>query len=275
MQAIYLLNENPIFYGMFSISVRLLKKYNPNIEIKLFYIQDKGQDSWKETRRIQSLIDPEEAKKYLITNKEQLVDLCKKLNIEIEYCENLGLNQNYTPLHRHYLKNISSENCLLLDVDTFILKEIDFSDYKDFDFVAHPMMSFSVDKVEMTKWIFNYFNNGLKKVFMSPFNSGVVFWNNGWIKKYGEQVLEYCNKLKYKKHPMSSTMYTLREDGRNREEVACTLFVLENDLKWTYFNFQHVQTFNLKGETSIFHTTSIAWPHYFNFFAKQGSFTSI
>ena len=68
---------------------------------------------------------------------------------------------------------------------------------------------------------------------------------------------------------MADLMFTLREDGRAREEVACTLFVLENDLKWSYFDKKHLQTFNFTGNTVIFHSTSIAWSQYFNFFAKE------
>lgn len=273
MKCVYLLNENPVFYSMFSVSIRMLRKYNQKIPVQLLYIQDEDKDSWGETRKIIEHVGPSYLH-YLTYDKNDLFDLCSDLNVDIEICPKLETPQNYTPIHRHYLQKCSDEACLLLDSDTFIFNNVEllFDQYKNADFIAHPMMSISKKTGDMSpiQLVMTYAKNQkIKKISMYPFNSGVVLWNNGWMKRYGEVVVQMCDKLKHKKHLMSEMMYTLREDGRNREELACSLFVLENDLKLEYFRPKHVETFKFSSNPVVFHTTSSAWASYFNFFAKE------
>jgi len=278
---VYLLNQNPIYRGMFSVSVRLLRKYNPNLPITLFYVEDGGADNYVSSTNLAQYISADNAKKYLKIEEPEIFDLCKELNVNLRRVP-APIKQltGYNSTHRIYLKEIQDETVLLLDVDTFIFDNLDsLLDHNKVDFVADYMQSYSAAEskqayTEQTFWVFNYEKDknpaNPVKVRMSPFNSGVVVFNNGTAAKYGEQILGYCNRLLLKKHPMAEIMYAHREDALNREECACTLFVLENNLMCNYFDKSDVQTYKLKSSpVKIFHTTSPAWPFFFDSFIKQ------
>ena len=140
------------------------------------------------------------------------------------------------------------------------------SKYYDYDFVACPLVAVNASQKEVSlikhKVRFSYFeNNMIIKETLLPYNSGVVFWKGNFLKSYGKQVLKYCNDLLYKKHPMSDMMYTLREDARNREEIACNLFIFESGLKHTYFDCQDVDIYNFKENPAILHSSSTGFPY--------------
>jgi hypothetical protein len=277
---VYFLNQNPIYRGIFSVSIRLLRKYNPDLPVTLFYVEDSGLDSYLPSSQLVKYISAENAKKYLKTEEHELFDLCKELNVDLRRVPIPVKNLNgFNSTHRIYLKEIQDTSVLLLDVDTFIFDNLDFLFDTKLDFVADNMQSYypSTDGqkayTEKTFWVFNYEKDknpeNPVKVRMSPFNSGVVVFNNGTASDYGRQVLNYCNRLLLKKHPLSEVMYAHRDDARNREECACTLFVLENNLTWDYFDKKDVQTYNLEFPVKIFHTTNSAWPYFFDAFVKQ------
>lgn len=275
---VYILNQNPIYRGMFSVSVRMLRKHNPSIPIILLYIQDAGLDNYKLPSNLAKHIGRDAAKKYMMIEEQEIFDLCKNLHIELRCLPSpCHLLNRYSSAHRVYLKEIQEESVLLLDTDTFIFENIDSLFDKQSDFVADRMRGYFVstkDKpphTEQTSWLVT-FKNGLEniKVKMSPFNSGVVVFHKGKAALYGEQVGDYCNQLLLKKHPFADVMYAHREDARNREECACTLFVLENKLTWEYFDKSEVQTHTSEFPTKIFHSTSPAWPYYFDMFGNQG-----
>lgn len=280
---VYFLNQNPIYRGMFSVSVRLLRKYNPNLPVNLFYVEDGGADNYLPSFQLAKYISADNAKKYLKIEEQEVFDLCKEFNINLHRVPAPVKQLNgFNSTHRLYLKEIQDESVLLLDADTFIFDNLDALFENKFDFIADYMQSYypategKQAYTEQTFWVFNYEKDKNPevpvKVRMSPFNSGVVVFNNGTAAKYGEQVLNYCNRLLWKKHPLSETMYAHRPDARNREECACTLFVLENNLTWNYFDKLDVQTCKLELPTKVFHTTNSAWPYFFDALAKQNLF---
>jgi len=277
---VYFLNQNPIYRGMFSVSARLLRKYNPDLPVTLFYVEDGGLDNYQPSLQLAQFISADNAKKYLKIEEEELFDLCKELNITLrKVAAPIKQLNGFNSTHRVYLREIQDESVLVLDADTFIYNDITPFFDMDCDFAADYMQSYipasegQQASTEQTYWMFNYEKDKNPedpvKVRMSPFNSGVALFKNGNAAKYGEQVLNYCNRLLLKKHPLSEIMYAMREDARNREECACTLFVLENNLKWEYFSSADVQTYKLAFPVKIFHTTNSAWPYFFDALAKQ------
>jgi len=277
---VYFLNQNPIYRGIFSVSIRLLRKYNPNLPVTLFYVEDGGVDSYLPSLKLCKYISSDNAKKYLKIEESEIFDLCKELDVNLRRVKPPVKQLNgFNSTHRVYLKEVQDESVLLLDSDTFVYGNLDYFFDKKLDFVADKMQSYSPAAegkqayTEKTFWVFNYEKDRNPetpvKVRMSPFNSGVVVFNNGTAAKYGEQVLSYCNRLLLKKHPLAELMYVHREDARNREECACVLFVLENNLTWGYFDESDVQTYNFEFPVKVFHTTNSAWPYFFNVLAKQ------
>lgn len=278
---VYLLNQNPIYRGIFSVSVRTLRKHNPDIPIILFYVEDYGMDNYHPSLKLAKHIGADQAKKYLKVSEIEIFDLCKELNIDLRRvkspCQELN---RYTPAHRVYLKEVKEESVLLLDSDTFIFGNIDSFFEKKSDFIADRMRGYSIPSdgsppiTEQISLVYVYEKNknpeDLARVRVTPFNSGVVVFHKGTAAQYGEEILNYCNRLLFKKHPLSHLVHAYREDARNREEFACTLFVLENNLSWEYFEKSEVQTHTLESWPTIFHSTSVTWPQYFDAFAKQG-----
>jgi hypothetical protein len=267
---------------MFSVSIRLLRKYNPDLPVTLFYIEDGGADNYLPSLQLAQYISADNAKKYLKIEEQEIFDLCKELNVNVRRVPTPVKQLNgFNSTHRVYLKEIQDESVLLLDTDTFIYGDLNplFEKAERLDFVADHMQSYypttegKQAHTEQTFWVFNYEKDKNPetpvKVRMSPFNSGVVVFNNGTAAKYGQQVLNYCNRLLLKKHPLAEVMYAHRDDARNREECACTLFVLENNLTWGYFDKSDVQTYKLEFPVKVFHTTSAAWPYFFDALSKQ------
>ena len=282
---VYVLNQNPIFRGMFSLSVKMLRFHNPKIPVKVIYVEDAGVDNYLPSLKLGQYISADNAKKYLKTEEKDLFELCEKLNVEVLRLPPPIRELNpFNSTHRIHLSKIQDESVLLLDSDTFIFSDVESLFESDKDFVADHMHMYKAAEdgkqtdTEQQNWVFNYEKNKNPddpvKIRMSPFNSGVVLFNKGNAAKYGQEVLGYCNRLLLKKHPLAELMYSVREDARNREECACTLFVLENNLTWDYWKPEQVQTYKVSFPTKVFHTTSPTWPYYFDALAQKNMLVS-
>jgi hypothetical protein len=263
---------------MFSLSVKMLRRHNPNIPVKLLYVEDAGHDNYVPSLQLSQYISAEYGNKYLKLEEKDIFDLCKELNVDVlKLPPPIQLLNGFNSTHRIHLSQIKEDSVLLLDADTFIFEDVESLFHSDKDFLADRMqMYMPVDAkmdVEAQTWVFNYEKDKNSddpvKIRMNPFNSGVVLFNNGTAAEYGRQILRYCNRLLLKKHPMAELMYSMREDGRNREECACTLFVLENNLTWDYWGSKEVQTYKLSLPTKVFHTSGPTWPYYFDELAKK------
>lgn len=275
---VYIINQNPIYRGMFSLSVKMLRRHNPNIPVKLLYVEDAGHDTYVPSLQLSQYIGAEYGNKYLKLEETDIFDLCKELNVDVSKLPPpIQLLNGFNSTHRIHLSQIKEESVLLLDADTFIFEDVESLFRTDKDFLADRMQMYMPkdDKmdVEAQTWVFNYEKDKNSddpvKIRMNPFNSGVVLFNNGTAAEYGRQILRYCNRLLLKKHPMAELMYSMREDGRNREECACTLFILENNLTWDYWDSKEVQTYKLSLPTKVFHTSGPTWPYYFDELAKK------
>ena len=274
---LYIVNDNPLYQAMFSVSVRLLRARNPHIPIQLIYVRDENADSWAETNEIYKSLDQNFVQKYMAWNFENIQGLARLCNIDLHIIDKLPYkSQNFVSLQRCLFEKIDTENVLLLDVDTFIFKSIDhvFSNYKEKEIYACPMVSILNDnetsRIDQTNIMFSYLiDNKLYKKVILPMNSGVVLFRNGLLKKYGSNVLRYCNELMYKKHPMADMMFAIRPDGRSREEVGFNLFVLENNLSHDFFDSKDIAISKFDNNLSIFHTGSNTYSYYFSQLASN------
>ncbi len=274
---LYILNDNPLYHAMYSVSVRLLRSRNPNIKIKLIYVKDNNADSWSESNEIYKSLNPQYIQKYMAWNFDNIQNLSNLCNVEMKVFEKLPYrSQNFVSLQRCLFEEIEDDNVLLLDVDTFIFKPVDFifTKYYQHEIYATPLVAILKDdngsRLEKHEMMFSYvIENKLYKSNLMPMNSGVVLFRNGLLKKYGSNVLKYCNELMYRKHPMSDMMFSIRPDGRSREELSFNLFVLENKISNAFFDPNDVATVDFNQNLSIFHTGSTTYSHYFEIMAKN------
>jgi len=274
---LYIINDNPLYHAMFSVSVRLLRTRSPQIPIEVIYVKDQNSDSWAESNEIYKSLDQNFVQKYMAWNFENINALSNLCNFKLHVYDKIPYrSQNFVSMQRCLFENIETENVLLLDVDTFIFRPIDhvFEKYMETDIYACPMVAILNDsktsRVDKTEIMFSYLReNKLHKKVILPMNSGVVLFRKNLIKKYGSHVLQYCNELMYKKHPMSDMMFAIRPDGRSREEIAFNLFLLENNISHKFFDPTDIAISKFDQNLSIFHTGSNTYSYYFGQFARN------
>jgi len=247
MEVLYILNENPYYLKMALTSLSSLRRYNPELKTTVIFVEDNCRDN----RDISiSGIRPEK--------KENFFAFCKENKIEVDIYQNVDLKEEngYYSAQRMLFKNYKSEKILLLDADTIIFEEISslFDKYKNKDIVA------------TTNTFGDYYNLNWNEKEIKPLNSGVVIFNNGLLSIYGEKLLEYTIALKNKSHPLSEWLYSVSPEANGREELAFSLFVLDNNLNYEYFEKSEVQKEFLISNTKIFHTLT---PNWANFISKN------
>lgn len=232
MICVYLVNEEPAYIGMLSFSLKMLRQHNPNASVVVYYIKDGKRDSRKvpifDILRITNPLN-------LPNNYDSFAKFCEELNVEVRVRvanEFVNEEESHFSLHRLHLREIEEETILLLDGDTFIFGNFEEFPkiYNGFDFVATTNYWGSFNSVP-----------GLDPNFKS-FNSGVVLCQNGTFKKWMDNIQYYCNKLYNHDHPQSDWLWSESRECAGREELAASLFVLDNNLKYRYFEDHHVQT---------------------------------
>jgi len=248
MICVYLVNEEPAYIGMLSLSLKMLRQHNHNVSVIVYYIQDGKRDS----RNI-PLTEITRALNKLPNDYASFSKLCEELNVEIRV-RKPKQEEAYYSLHRLLLQEIEEETVLLLDGDTFIFGNIEEfpTIYAGYDFVATPNSWGMVNLVP-----------GLDPSFKS-FNSGVVLCQNGIFKRWMNTIGDYCQRLYDGRHPQSEWLWSVSLECAGREELAASLFVLDNGLKYRYFEDQHVQMGSYDGNARILHTLSPSWHSLYN-----------
>lgn len=247
MLCVYLVNEESAYIGMLSNSLKMFRQHNPNVDVVVYYIKDGCRD----TRGIE-LNKMRFATRHLPNDYESFINLCKDLNVEVRV--RLPPEESYFSLHRLLLQEINEEIVLLLDGDTFFYGNIEkFPDlYSGYDFVATPNSWGLMNRVP--GW-----DNKFK-----TFNSGVVLCQHGTFNKWMSELGEYCRRLKDGDHPLSEWLWSVSPECIGREEFSASLFVMDNNLKYRYFEDQHVQMGKHVGDTLILHTLTPNWLQFFN-----------
>ena len=256
MRIVYILNEFWFYLTMAKCSLTTLRRHNPKIPIDIFYIQDHNENN----RNVGGLLYC--AGKIPQTSTQEFFDFCKSIDVNIRVIDkiDMGDEKGYCSAQRKFLTDASEEKTLLLDADTFVFGNINplFDLLNEYDFVADK--NCFGERYSMT----------YKGVTMRPFNSGVVLWNKGLLKDYAGKVFDLCCDLKNGKHELSSWLYQVtmnkNEPPQGREELACSIFVLDKNLKYKYFSKQQVQTNTFYGDCLIYHTLTQNWMDaYFRF----------
>ena len=244
MICLYIVNEEPAYISMLSFSLRMLRQHNPNVPIVVYYVQDGRRDT-----RYMPLVEIARALNKLPNDFESLSRFCEELNVEIRV-RVPKQEQKYSPLHRLILQEVEDKTVLLLDSDTFIFGNIENLPqiYSEYDFVATPNTFGLTNKVPA-------FDPKFK-----TFNSGVVLCQNGLFRRWMNTIGNYCDGLYYGGHPLSKWLWeTSTGECDAREEFSASLFVLENNVKYAYFEDKHVQMGSYDGNALILHTLTPGW----------------
>ena len=240
---------------MACFSLKTLRQHNPTLPVTIYFVEDNRRDS-------RTANDPQALLRAIkMVTKEELFSLCKSLNVNLQIYKNLDLKEEtgYFSMHRIVFRDCLYSTVLLLDADTFVFGDVTplFEIYKDVDFASTTN---TYGDHYFTKW------NGKS---VRSFNSGVVIFNNQNLKKYADVVYDYCLSLKKKTHPLSEWLWSVSPMATGREELAFTLFALDNNLKYAYFDPSHVQKENWKSPTKIYHTLTHNWlDFYVNHYPK-------
>lgn len=247
---------------MASYSLKTLREHNPNLPVLIYFVEDQCRDS-------RGILHKENLhQKVKLLDKNEFFQFCRKLNIDVKVYSDLDLKEEkgYFSAHRVVFAECPFERVLLIDADTFIFDDVTclFDIYKDCDFAA------------TTNTFGDHFPTQWKNQSIRSFNSGVVLFNNHLMKKYGEVVYDYCLSLKKKVHPLGEWIYKVSQKATGREELAFTLFALDYDLKYVYFDPKHVNKEFFRPPVKIFHTLSHNWLTYFyNQYLKMNSSNTV
>lgn len=272
---VYILNENQLYHGMFSVSLRTLRRSNPDVPVVLVYVRDGNADSWnKGAESMRSALDQSLVSRYMVGGERSIMDLCSRHSVRVELVDRLPYaTQNFVSIQRCMLARLDIAEALLLDVDTFVFGQLAkiFEDVPGCDVAASPMVGVSDGGVVSQDVMFSYMRGGrLVKSMVRPANSGVVLFRSGTLMEYGSVVKPYCDLLLGKKHPMSHMMYSMRPDGRSREEFAFNVFLLERLKKVRLFSKSDVCTYDYEQGCLVFHSSSSVYPSHFAAFCRQG-----
>jgi hypothetical protein len=264
MKVLYILNESSFYMKMALFSISTLRKYNDSIPIEVLYICDNGRDN-----RLIGYLNYSEFNIESL-DKISFFKKCKKFNVKLIVVDDIDLHDEngYHPVQRKEFVRIADDKILLLDADTFIFGDVScmFDSLNNYDMV--------MDKNEWGHFGGKFPYHGQM---ISPFNSGVVLFNNGILQEYGRQVYDLSMKVKGNDHPVGNWLdkYQKYEGSKGklgREEIAFTLFVYDNKINFRYSNPKEIQTSKCFCKTMIHHTHTQNYIKYWRKYFKSGVF---
>jgi hypothetical protein len=218
MLCVYLVNEHPFYLGMVDYSLSMLRTYNPTVPVRVYYIEDGAHEA--------------DGKFAVRRSPAEFFDTCQKHNIEVVkkpvfYPPG---EERYVCIHRYLFEEIQEETILYIDGDTFIFGDVGLI----FDRYAH--VDFAAVRGE---WVRSFgYDPKLLPVF--PFNSGVMYWNHGWHRRWGAELVERCRNLRERRHPVADWLYEVNPQCYNREEFTLPIFVQDHGLAYEYFHEKDV-----------------------------------
>lgn len=186
---------------------------------------------------------------------------CDKLDVELiqkEWFES-EFEPNYFPINKAHMRDITDDEVLFIDTDTFIFSNVEeiFEKYSEFDMVACE-----------NKWVDAGWNDSYLKI--KPMNSGVMYWKGDWMRAAANAMPEICITLKNKEYPLSDYLYQIDEGCWNREEFAYSIFVGENGLNHSYFDREDVHNLLWESEiedarkSTVLHSYAAQWRKVYN-----------
>jgi hypothetical protein len=232
----FVVNGEKKYQKMTTNAIRMIREHNKRIHIRVFLTED-SPDFENEI-------------------KDQ-AEVVRKTPIDPYHCGNRG-----------FVGECPEPSIISLDSDIFLFGDIEklFDAYQDYDVVACR-----------NNWVFSH---GWEQAFIPELecslNSGVVIWNNDLAKKWQEKAPIICQELvdREKRKPLCDWLWNGHSKGLLREEVAFSLFVAEEKLKYAYFKDEEcrISQFDYdwkEPENSLlFHSFSSHWQKCYNKLTK-------
>ncbi len=232
---------------MVANSIEMLREYNKTIPVRVYYIMDAGKETFWRKEQIASRFSRDVFFKY-----------CDNMDVEVKQCEAIHSDPPYYHLNRTHIRDCQEQSALHIDGDTFIFDDVEsiFEDYKDVDIAASISRWMEQEHWDSVRYL------GRPK--LPPFNSGIMLWNNGWIKHWASSIPDICKRLLEKRHLASEWIYIFAAPT-NREEVALTVFIAESNLSYKALTKEDVLLVERKADLDdisghiIVHSYSDQW----------------
>lgn len=264
MKILYIVNDSCFYRKLCWFSVCSLRYYNKSIEIEILYICDNGINN----RHIANFNDFDLGIPHF--DREMFLEAMSEFNVTFRFVYNcdLGEETGYPNAQRKEFSKIIGKDILLLDSDTFVLDDIEplFDYLNDYEIVA-----------DKTEWGLHGGKLHINEIMITPFNSGVVLFKDNLLQKYGSKIFQMCLDIKHEKNNLGK-WYGDYERSNNvsgylgREEISFTQWIVEENLKYNYFEPYEVQTVKLRCSTKIYHTMTQNWFDGWNQFFRNGKF---
>lgn len=256
MKALYILNESSFYLRLAWFSVNSLRHYNPDLPVEFILVRDGGRDNrdisnWNEV----NLGLP------WFTIDQFADEAVSRFKASVSFVSDYdpGEEAGFTPAQRSLFQRVDGDDVLFLDADTFVLDDIQPIFEREEDVVA--------DKNEWFSVIGQPPIDGVK-----PYNSGVVLYRRGLIRKYGAALHGLMSEIMTDSNPIGQWLSKLEfvwENGNPqigakpkklcKEELAFCIWVLRSGARDDYFDLSDVQTAQQRGRTRIFHTMTQHW----------------
>lgn len=264
MKVLYILNESPFYLQLAYFSISTLRKYNRHIPIEILMVLDKQKDN----RFIGKFAHFDFGiKKFDVKSFKETMEI---FDVQFTFIENLDMKEEkgYAPVQRMAFTQVSDDQILLLDADTFIMGDVEpfFEELKYHDLIA--------DLTAWGQWGGKIPFNGTN---IYSINSGVVLFNYGLLNEYGRQVYDLSLSIKGETHQIGQwlTEHQKKEGtfGKlGREELGFALFIHENNINFRLSKKGEIQTNELKHQTLIHHTQTQNYCRYWQKYFKSGQF---
>lgn len=243
----YLTNSHPIYLQMCANSIEMLRTHNPNVPVRVFLIEDEG-------------LMTATTNASLPTIRAKGIPL-SEFKVDAEVITHKPIAEGMFQVHKHLFKDLEEESILFIDCDTFIFGDVGvlFEKYKDYNFVGTLLPA-------LTDWDENWLP-------FIPYNSAVCLWNDGWFQKFAEELPKRCQDIFDGNHSTSKWCFGKCSKATNREEMATSFFVEENNLVHTHWLEPEVKHLLCENDyyikPTILHSWSHGWTKGYNKFKRK------
>lgn len=242
MKCVYLVNDHPKYMTMVINSVKMLRRHNDSIPIVVLFI-------------------------YLDSISEagsRFFELCKAFDVKIieRGWFNSPGEEDFFFINKTYLKDFEEDSILFIDADTFVFGDVGkiFKKYSGVSFVGCE-----------NKWMANWSNELISTSNpISPFNGGILLFNNGFHRECMVKLPDICKKIREKSHPISDWIYQTDPNGYHREEFGTSCNVADSGASYQYFdreycyNILRPEDVNCCEQSIIFHSYVGNWQQIYN-----------
>lgn len=223
---VYLLNDDVKYVQMGLNSLKMLREHNPNIKVKIIFIEGRG----------------------------CLAELFEEYDVEIIQRHWFQPEKQYFPLNKYWLHDLPDEEILYLDVDTFVNGD-----------VAELFRKYEADVTAChNAWVWGqgWQKDFLFKQ-SKPWNSGVILFKNFSHQKICKLLPETCDELL--KNDTSLSQWLLATNQWVREEMAFSMIVANSKMRTAYFkkfdayNIQNKSDVLGFRDSIVFHSYTPQW----------------